>query len=76
MTAKAKVLKIGDSLGVILSEEAMQELQVKEGEVLYLTKAAQESVPAASEDEEFERMMAIAKQGMIKYHDALVELAK
>ena len=39
MNYKTKVRKIGNSQGILLPREVLQQLQVKEGDALYLTRA-------------------------------------
>ena len=75
-TMKTKLRKIGNSYGIILPKEALHVLQVKEGDVLYLTDAAEASVRITPGRPGFEDMMAIARGGMRKYRNALRELAK
>ena len=73
---KTKLRKIGNSYGIILPKEALHVLQVKEGDMLYLTDAAEASVRITPGRPGFEDMMAIARGGMRKYRNALRELAK
>lgn len=76
MVMKTKVRKIGNSLGIILPKEARAIMKVKEGDVLYMTEAPEQSVNVAAGDRTFERMMEIADRGMRRYRNALRELAK
>jgi len=73
---KTKVRKIGNSYGVILPKEAMEQLCVKEGDALYLTEAPQDSLRISKADEAFAKKMEIARKGMDRYKSALRELAK
>lgn len=75
-TTKLKVRKIGNSLGIILTKEAAEELQVEEGASLYMTPTKDGVVMKAEVDADFERQMAIAEEGMKRYRNALRELAK
>lgn len=74
-TTKLKVRKIGNSLGVILTKEAAEALQVEEGASLYMTETPAGIVVKAG-DTDFDRQMAIVQEGMKKYRNALRELAK
>jgi putative addiction module antidote len=74
-TAKLKVRKIGNSLGVILSKEAVEALQVQEDSTLYLTDAPT-GLRVTAEDPEFAEFMAIVDEGSRRYRNALRELAK
>ena len=76
MTMKTKVRKIGNSYGIVLPREALQQMMVKEGDVLYLTEAPEQSLRVTPEKASFDDMMKIADQGMMKYRNALRELAK
>lgn len=73
---KTTVRKIGNSYGIILPKEALQQLQVKEGDALYLTEAPDASLRLSGGDPEFEAKMKIAERGMLQYQNALRELAK
>lgn len=73
---KTKVRKFGNSHGIILTQEALKILHVKEGDALYLTEAPDASLHVSGGDNTFERMMEIAERGMNQYQNALRELAK
>ena len=76
MIAQTKVRKIGNSLGVVLPKEALQQLEAEEGTVLYLTGSPEASLRVTAEKPGFKDMMAIADEGMKRYRNALRELAK
>jgi len=76
MNIKTKVRKIGNSQGILLPKEALQQLQVKEGDAIYLTKAPDNALRISTGDPGFERKMAIADDLMNRYQNALRELAK
>ena len=76
MTIETKVRKIGNSLGIVLPKEALQALNVEEGETLYLTESTENSVRMTAEQAGFQDLMEIAEAGMKKYRNALRELAK
>ncbi len=76
MAYTTKVRKIGNSLGVILPKEALAELQVEEGQALYLTKAPDGGLRITAGDEEFGRQLAVGQDLMKRYRNALRELAK
>ncbi len=75
MSHRTKLRKIGNSLGVILPKETLNELQVEEGQALYVTKAEDGSLRLAPVDEEFERQMEIGRDLTKRYRNALRELA-
>jgi putative addiction module antidote len=76
MKTKTKVRKIGNSYGVILPKEAMEALQVKEGDALYITGEPGENLTLQAQEITFEEKMRIAEEGMRRYENALRELAK
>ncbi len=76
MNYKTKVRKIGNSQGILLPREVLQQLQVKEGDALYLTRAPDNALRISTGDPSFETKMAIADDLMDRYQNALRELAK
>lgn len=76
MAYTTKVRKIGNSLGVILPKEALAELQVEEGQALYLSKSASGGLHLTPRDEEFEQQMKIGGDLIKRYRNTLRELAK
>ncbi len=76
MTMQTKIRKIGNSYGIVLPKEAMQAMKVKEGDVLYLTEAPENSIRVTPGNEHFDEVMQIAERGMRRYRNALRELAK
>jgi putative addiction module antidote len=76
MMTEIKVRKIGNSLGLLLPKETAQELDVAEGESLYLCRAPEGRFYLTPYDPEFDKQMAIAKKGMRRYRNTLRELAK
>ena len=69
------VRKVGNSLGMILPAEAVRELNLSEGDRLFLTKSP-EGLRLTPYDPSFEKKMEIARKGMRQYRNALRELAK
>jgi putative addiction module antidote len=76
MTITTKVRKIGNSLGIVLPKEALQELRVAEGDTLYLTEAPNEALLVTGHQEGFQAKMDVAESLMNRYRNALRELAK
>jgi len=76
MPIEAKVRKIGNSLGIVLSKEALLALKVGEGDVLYLTEAPEGSLRITPERPGFDEKMAAAESLMNRYRNAFRELAK
>ena len=76
MIAQSKVRKIGNSLGVVLPKEALQQLNAEEGTILYFTESPESSLRVTPERPGFEQFMTVANVGMQRYRNALRELAK
>lgn len=75
MIAKLQVRKIGNSFGVILPKELLQNLHVQEGDNLHMIED-EKGAYLTPYDPEFENVMAAYKQFSQRYRNALKELAK
>lgn len=71
-----KITPVGSSAGIILTEEAMATLKVREGDTLYLTEEPDGSYRLTTHDPEFERQMSLAEEIMHEDRDVLRALAK
>ena len=67
--------KQGNSLTLVLPEEAAAKLKLEEGDFLFLTEGPDGPQVSAS-DPEFQRKMDVARDLMRRYRNALRELAK
>ncbi len=76
MTVETKVRKIGNSYGIILTKQVLEALNVKEGDSLYLSKNAEDSVIMDREKPSPEEISAIIEQGMNRYANTLKKLAQ
>ncbi|GAB5560116.1 MAG: transcriptional regulator [Synoicihabitans sp.] len=76
MAHHTKVRRIGNSLGVILPKEILAELQVEEGQALYVSKRPDGGVTLTPRNEEFDRQMDIGRELTKRYRHTLRELAK
>lgn len=76
MSVALKICRMGDSLAVILPQEALEALNVGEGDSVYLTGGADAALRPNSKKPGFEEIMKIAEEGMDRYSNALRELAK
>jgi putative addiction module antidote len=76
MFAQSKVRKIGNSLGIVLPKEALQQLQAEEGTILYLTESPECSLRVTPERPGFKKKMEIVEGLMKRYRNTLRELAK
>ncbi len=70
-----RIKKLGNSLNIIIPEEMAASMNVEDGDRPFATKT-----PAGYEisvhDPNFEKKINAARQGMKKYPNALVDLAK
>lgn len=73
---KLEVKKIGNSTGLILPKELLQDLNLTQGDWLHVVKQPDGRVVLAKRDVEFEKGMEIARKAMKTYENALRELAK
>jgi putative addiction module antidote len=71
-----KVRKIGNSLGVVLPKEVIEELRTGEGKKLFLRKSPDGTYVVTPFDVEFEKQMKIAEECADRYRNTLRELAK
>lgn len=74
--AQLKIRPIGNSLGVVLPKEILTRLNLKNGDALHLTEAPDGSMRITPYDPNFDEQMALARDGMSAYRNALRELAK
>ncbi|MGL6344318.1 MAG: AbrB/MazE/SpoVT family DNA-binding domain-containing protein [Waterburya sp.] len=72
---KLKIRKIGNSLGASFPKEILEQMNVKEGDTLYLSKTA-DGIYLTPYDPEFEQAMKVASDITNRYRNALKELAK
>lgn len=71
-----KVTQVGNSLGVVLSKEALNELSVGKGDTIYLTKAPDGSMRISAYDQEVAEEIALGEAFMARYRDTFRALAK
>lgn len=76
MIIETKVRKIGNSLGIVLPKEALQQLHVEEGATLYLTPSTEGSLRVTPERVGFAEKAKLADSLMQRYRNAFRELAK
>ena len=75
MNKPLKLIKIGNSTGVILPKEVLARLKVELGEAVYLTEAP-EGFRLTASDPDFAEAMAAAEQIMRDDRDILKVLAQ
>ena len=72
---KVTIRKIGNSQGVILSSSLLQELNLRSGDALFVTKTAN-GLELRPYDPEHEKQLEIAKQIMRENRSVLKKLAE
>ena len=75
MNASLKLVKIGNSTGVILPKELLARLRVDLGDTLYATEAP-DGVRLTASDPDFEAKMKLAEKIMREDRDILRVLAQ
>ena len=75
MAHRTKLRKVGNSLGILLPKELLDDMKVEEGAELSIEKVdgVYRVVPI---DPDFERVMAAYQDVLSRYRNALRELAK
>ena len=71
-----KVRRFGNSLGVVLPKEVINQLQTKDGEVLLLMEGPGGSYRLSPKDPTFENKMEKAEDIISRYRNTLHVLAK
>ncbi|MBA4225990.1 MAG: AbrB/MazE/SpoVT family DNA-binding domain-containing protein [Hyphomonas sp.] len=72
---KLKIRKIGNSLGVVLPKEVLDQLKVKEGDTLDVVPT-ETGVKLSISDEEVDKLMQMAERIMEENREVLRALAK
>jgi putative addiction module antidote len=72
---KLKLVKIGNSTGVILPKDVLDRLNLAAGDQLTCTQTP-DGIALSSRGDEFDSQMAAARDVMKRYRNALRELAK
>ena len=71
-----KITQVGNSLGVVLPKEALNDLGAGKGDTLYLTKGADGSMRLSAYSEVVAGQIDAARLVMRQYRDTLRALAK
>ena len=72
---KLKIRKIGNSLGASIPKEILEQMNVGEGDSLYVTQTP-DGIKLTPYDPKFESAMKAAKNITNRYRNALKELAE
>jgi len=75
MSESVQVRKIGNSYGIILSKALLQQLQVTEGDALFIVNTP-DGLRLTSYDPDFAEALNAGRAYMDAHRDALRELAK
>lgn len=75
MTKAIKIIKVGNSAGVILPKEVLARLRVELGDELSVTEVPG-GISLVRHDPDFEAQMKAAREVMARRRNALRELAK
>jgi putative addiction module antidote len=70
-----KVIKIGDSYGLVLPKDILDDLGVKEGDILFPCRVSN-GIQLSAYDSDFEEVLASNRDYMERHKNALKELAK
>jgi putative addiction module antidote len=76
MVIELKLRKVGNSVGVVLPNEALARLNANEGDAVYLTESTDGGFRMTAANPEFARKMKVAERLSRRYRHALKELAK
>lgn len=75
MATKAKVRRIGDSVGVILGEDVVAALGVEAGDEVFVVRT-EDGIQLTPYEPEFAEGIEAGREYMKRHRDALRELAK
>jgi len=75
MAATAKVIAIGNSVGIILPKEMLSRLRVDKGDTLYLSEVPG-GMQLSPHDERLAKTMEAADRVIRRYRDTLKKLAE
>ena len=75
MVLSLKLRKIGDSVGIVLPEQALAHLKLAEGDTIALTEIP-EGFQLSASNPEFAKTMAVFEDLTLRYRQALRKLAQ
>ena len=76
MVVELKLRKVGSSVGLVLSKEALTRLNAGEGDVVYLTETTDGGFRLTANNPAFAGNLKIAERLSRRYRHALKKLAK
>ena len=71
-----KVTQIGNSVGVVLPREALNDLGVEKGDTLYLTRSPDGAMRVSAYDDRVQQQIAMGEALMDEHRDVFRALAK
>lgn len=71
-----KVTQVGNSVGVVLPKEALNDLGVSKGDTLYLTRGPDGSMRVSAYDDKVQQQIALGERLMDEHRDVFRALAK
>jgi putative addiction module antidote len=75
MATAAKIITIGNSVGIVLPKEILNRLHVEKGDSLYISETA-DGIQLTPYDQNFAEEMDAARRVMRKHRDVLRRLAE
>ena len=72
---KLKIQKIGDSLSVSIPHEILEQMNLEEGDSIYVSQTP-DGIYLTTKDPEFKTVMETARDISDRYRNAMKELAK
>jgi putative addiction module antidote len=75
VVTRVKIQSVGNSLGVVLPNEVLARLHLKNSDSLQLSDASDGSMRTTPSNPDSEAQMRIGRRGMARFREALRELA-
>ncbi|RHW19149.1 AbrB/MazE/SpoVT family DNA-binding domain-containing protein [Sphingomonas gilva] len=75
-TRSAKLVKVGNSVGIVLPKEVLARMRVTAGDEVFITEAPGDAITIGARDADFVNAMAAAEAIMRDDRDILAVLAK
>jgi antitoxin component of MazEF toxin-antitoxin module len=76
VSVKAQVIKVGNEIALILPNEIVRMLDLREGQQLYASRPADGGFRIGVDDPIHDKGMRIAEEAMVKYAETFKALAK
>lgn len=76
MVVRLTLHRVGDAVAVVLPEEALSKLRVREGDAVYVSTAGPDGAVQITSDAEYARQMSAAEAIVERYRTTFADLAK